>query len=58
MSPRLLSRIGHGIRWSLEAAIIWFLVLPETGLWTCVVLTIITMGIEWDHVVPSDWSKL
>ena len=36
---------------------IWFLVLPETGPWTCVALTFMTIQIELDNLVPSDWSK-
>ncbi len=50
-------RIGHFIRWSIELLLIWIFVFPETGGWTCAVLTLITMGIEWDHVNPRDWSK-
>jgi hypothetical protein len=50
-------RLGHFIRWVLELAVIWVYVLPETGMWTCIALTMITVGIEWDHINPSDWRK-
>lgn len=50
-------RIGHVIRWVLELLFLWFLVLPETGIWTSICLTLITVGIEWDHIVPGDWTK-
>ena len=55
---KLAKRIAHGFRWALETAFIWGLVLPETGLWTCVFATIITIQSEWDHANPLDWSKL
>ncbi len=54
---QLVKRISYGVRWVLEIALIWALVLPETGVWTCVLLTLITAGIEIDHLNPSDWSK-
>lgn len=38
--------IGNVFRWALELYFIWGLVLSETGPWTCVVLTLITIGIE------------
>lgn len=41
---------GHIIRWFLEIIVLWVFVFPETGPWTCVVLTMITIGIEWDHI--------
>ena len=56
MKDKQLKRIGLLIRWGLELAIIWFGAFPETGVWTCVVLTLITIGIEWDYIVPNDWS--
>lgn len=51
-------RFAHALRWSLELAFIWTLVLPETGFWTCFVLTLITVGIEFDHLDPRDWAKI
>jgi len=50
-----LKRSAHLIRWMFELAIIWFLVLPETGIWTGFVLTMITVGIEFDHIDLKDW---
>lgn len=50
-------RLAHGVRWSLELLIIWALVLPETGIWTATVLTLMTAGIEFDHLDPRDWAK-
>lgn len=50
-------RLGHFMRWFLELVAIWDFVYDETGLWTCIVLTMITVGIEWDHFIPSDWRK-
>jgi len=48
-------KVGHMIRWALELVIIWKFVHPETGIWTAVVLTMMTAGIEWDHLDPRDW---
>jgi len=50
-------QVGHMIRWAGEALIVWALVLPETGVWTCIVLTMITIGIEFDHFDANDWRK-
>lgn len=50
-------QVGHIIRWSLEALIIWAFVLGETGPWTCFALTMITVGIEFDHFKISDWRE-
>lgn len=50
-------RIAHFFRWVVELLIIWGLVVGETGIWTAVVLTLITVGIEFDHLRPRDWSK-
>jgi hypothetical protein len=41
-----LKQIGHIIRWLLELIVIWLFVLPETGVWTAISLTMITVGIE------------
>jgi len=49
---------GHIIRWFLELVVIWLFVLGETGPWTCFVLTMITVGIEFDHFKISDWREL
>lgn len=48
-------QVGHMIRWALEALVIWAFVLPETGPWTCLALTMITVGIEFDHFDSTDW---
>lgn len=56
MKDKQLKRIAHFIRWGLELSVIWFLAFPETGIWTGVVLTLITIGIEWDHIDLTDWS--
>lgn len=50
-------RIAHFVRWVAELLIIWGLVIDETGVWTAVVLTLITAGIEFDHLRPRDWTK-
>jgi len=52
-----LKRSAHFIRWGLELILIWFFVFPETGFWTGFVLTMITVGIEWDHIDFKDWSE-
>jgi hypothetical protein len=49
--------IGHLIRWALELVIIWAGVFPETGPWTCVVLMMLTVGVEFDHFNLDDWRK-
>jgi len=56
MGDKQLKRIAHFIRWGLELIVIWFFAFPETGVWTGVVLTLITIGIEWDHIDLKDWS--
>lgn len=35
-----------GVRWLSEIGLIWFLVLPETGVWTAITLTLLTIAIE------------
>lgn len=57
LETKELKRIGHGIRWGIELSLIWLFVLPETGLWTALVLTLITVGIEFDHLDPRTWSR-
>ena len=52
-----LKRIAHLIRWIGELTIIWFFAFPETGIWTGIVLTMITIGIEFDHIDLKDWLK-
>jgi len=46
VDDKKLKQIGHIIRWSLELIVIWLFVLPETGVWTAISLTMITVGIE------------
>jgi hypothetical protein len=55
-ADKQLRRIAHFIRWSFELIVIWFFAFPETGVWTGVVLTLITIGIEFDHIDLKDWS--
>jgi hypothetical protein len=57
MTDKQLKQIGHIIRWSLELAVIWLFALSETGVWTSFVLTMITVGIEWDHLDFEIWKK-
>lgn len=56
MGDKQLKRIAHLIRWGLELAVIWLGAFPETGMWTAIVLTLITIGIEFDHINFDDWS--
>ena len=49
--------VAHLIRWALELVIIWALILPETGPWTCLALTMLTVGVEFDHLNLNDWRK-
>ena len=58
MSDNIYKMAGHIVRWFLELVVIWLFVLSETGPWTCIALTMITVGIEFDHFKPSDWRKL
>jgi len=51
-------QVAHLIRWALELVVIWSFVWPETGSWTAFTLTMITVGIEFDHFKPNDWRKL
>lgn len=55
MVDKQLKRIAYFIRWGLELTFIWFLAVPETGIWTGFVLTMITVGIEFDHIDFKDW---
>jgi len=55
-ADKQLRRIAHLIRWVLELIVIWFFAFPETGIWTGFVLTLITIGIEFDHIDLKDWS--
>lgn len=50
-------RIGHYMRWFLELIVIWDFVYDETGVWTCIALTLITIGIEFDHLDPREWWR-
>ncbi len=52
----LTVRLAHIIRWVLEMLFVWGLVLPETGPWTCFVLTMITVGLEWEYFLRYGWS--
>jgi len=57
MTDQKLKRIAHCIRWILEFGILWFLVLPETGVWTTFTLMMLTVGTEFFWFVPADWKK-
>jgi len=50
-------QVGHILRWVFELIILWAFVFPETGPWTAFTLTMITIGIEFDHFKPSDWRN-
>lgn len=50
MEDRDYKRIGHYIRWMLELIVIWAFVFPETGPWTGITFTMMTIGIEWDYL--------
>lgn len=56
MTDGIYKIAGYIIRWFLELLVIWAFVLPETGLWTCFALTMITVGIEFDHFNAEDWK--
>ena len=43
-------RIAHWIRWIIEFSLLWTFVYDETGPWTTLVLTMMTIGIEWDYI--------
>ncbi len=43
-------RVAHYIRWVLELFVLWLFVYPETGPWTTFVLTMITIGLEFDYI--------
>jgi len=58
MTDEIYKRAGYIIRWFLELVVIWLFVFNETGPWTAFALTMITIGIEFDHFKPSDWRKL
>jgi hypothetical protein len=58
MDVKLIRRIGHLVRWGLELLFLFVLVEPEVGPWTLVLFTLLTVGIEFDHLKPEDWSKL
>jgi hypothetical protein len=58
MNNEIYKMAGHIIRWFLELLVIWLFVFNETGAWTAFALTMITVGIEFDHFKISDWRKL
>lgn len=47
----------HFTRWTLSIFLIWMLVLPETGFWTALTLTLITVGLEILCLDPRHWTK-
>lgn len=46
----------HFTRWALSAYLIWGLVLPETGFWTAVTLTLTIAGLEILYLNPRHWT--
>lgn len=48
---------AHFVRWATWTWIIWVLVLPETGFWTALTLTLITAGLEILCLDPRHWTK-
>ena len=50
--------IVTAFRWVLSYVIIWHLVLPETGVWTALFLTLLTIGFEVICFKPDVWRKL
>ncbi len=56
MPDEIHKQVGHMIRWALELMLVWAFVFPETGGWTCFALTMITVGIEFDHFNAEDWK--
>jgi hypothetical protein len=55
MENNRYKQIGHMIRWALEIIIIWLFVYVETGGWTAFALTMLTLGVEFDHFNKDDW---
>ena len=55
MTNKRYKQIAHMIRWALEVIVIWLFVYVETGFWTSFALTMITLGIEYDHLDRRDW---
>jgi len=39
----------------LELLFIWLLVMPETGMWTALCLTLITVGLEFNYLQQQDF---
>ena len=50
MDDKKLKQIGHIIRWSLELIVIWLFAFPETGVWTAITLTMMTIGIGGNFI--------
>ena len=57
MTEKQYRQFGHGMRWFLELVVVWDFVYDETGMWTCIALTMITVGIEWDHFNWKEWKR-
>ena len=57
MTVAKLTAISTVVRWVLELLFVWVLVLPETGTWTCIVLTLMTFGIECNFFLIQNIQK-
>ncbi len=55
MSDKRYRQIAHMIRWALEVIVLWLFVYVETGPWTAFALTMLTLGVEFDHFDKGDW---
>jgi hypothetical protein len=47
----------HFARWGLSIYLVWVLVLPETGFWTALTLTLLFAGVEVKYLDPRHWTK-
>lgn len=45
---------AHLTRWALELLFIWTLILPETGVWTALCFTLITVGLEFNYLKQQE----
>ena len=57
MRPGKRETITVGVRYVLSVGFIWGLILPETGVWTCIFATLITAEIEYQHGRRMGWWR-
>ena len=57
MRPGKTETLMTGVRYLFEAVFIWLLVLPETGAWTCVMATLMTAELEYQHGRRNGWWR-